>query len=135
MPETKLCKACRKAEYPDEIPFCSSCVDAGWDQAYISGLADGLEQQRARISQAVGALLATPVRQPCKLCAEAAGLVGTGHDLCDKCWKDKGPPCDSCGCKESVHDRLAPHYKRTDNLLSLCACRKYVRPNELSAVP
>lgn len=35
----ETCLACGHANAPrvDDVPFCSSCVDAGWDQAYTRG--------------------------------------------------------------------------------------------------
>jgi len=35
------CPSCRRPfESPDHDPFCSSCVDAGWDVAYRRGVED-----------------------------------------------------------------------------------------------
>lgn len=65
-----LCPACSKAfASPDWDPFCSSCVEAGWRDAYLRGQASALPDL-CRLSYELGlaqgklASLGTPVPEP-----------------------------------------------------------------------
>lgn len=42
MTAAEICRACGKENSPrvDDVPFCSSCCEAGWDIAYARGQAD-----------------------------------------------------------------------------------------------